>query len=314
MGAQTTARTERKRSALNKRERELATVARKQHGVITRRQLVGAGLGRRTITRRVEAGRLYKLHQGVYALGAIQLTRRSDWMAAVLACGRSALLSHRSAAVLWGLMQPQDGEVEVTSPSGRGRPGIKVHEGGVHRDERTAVDGIPVTTVARVLFDLAEIVDERELELTFEEADRLGLLRVQALEAVCARGHGRRALKAIRPLIEAARPAEPTRSPLEDIFLRFCRDHDLPRPQTNVSLLGYEVDAYWPDARLVVESDSWSFHSHRAAFERDRARDAAMQANGYRVIRVTYRRLEQEPVTVAAEFRRLLDLQGRAAT
>lgn len=170
------------------------------------------------------------------------------------------------------------------------------------------MDGIPVTTAARTLFDLAEVVDESKVELAFEEADRLGLLRMRELEAVCARGHGRRALRVIRPLIEAARLPDTTRSPLEDLFQRFCREHGLPPPQTNVLVLSYEVDVYWPDARLIVEIDSWSFHHHRAAFERDRARDAAMQAEGFRVVRVTYRRLEQEPRAVASELRSLMDV------
>jgi len=210
-------------------------------------------------------------------------------------------------------MRSPRGPVEVTAPSGRGRPGISVHEGGVHPDERTIVDRIPVTTVARTLFDLAEVVDERRLERAFEEADRLGLLQMRALEEVCGRGQGRHALRAIRPLIDAATMPETTRSRLEGRFLAFCREHDLPQPQANVTVLGREVDAYWPQARLMVEVDSWSFHRHRAAFERDRARDAAMQAEGYRVVRITHRRLEQEPAIVAAELRRLLDPKdGRA--
>lgn len=243
------------------------------------------------------------------------VTQHGEWMAAVLACGEGALLSHRSAAALWGFARTHSRPVEVTaSAAGRVRTGIVVHQGGIGPQERTTVDGIPVTTVARTLFDIAEVVDERQLERLFEEADRLGLLRIQALEDVCARGHGRHALRAIRPLIEAARPPEPTRSPLEDHFISFCRAHDLPPPETNVTILGREVDAYWPRARLMVEIDSWSFHHHRAAFERDRARDAAMQAAGYRVIRITHRRLEKEPVTVAAELRHLLRLDGRAAS
>jgi very-short-patch-repair endonuclease len=312
MGIQLAAR---QRSALARRERELAALARKQHGVLSRKQLLAAGLGPRTIRRRVEAGRLHPLHRGVYAFGHGRVTRRGWWMAAILASGESALLSHRSAAALWGLTRTSSGPVDVTAArAGRVRQGIVVHQGGIGRQERTTVDEIPVTTVARTLFDVAEAVDERALGRMFEEADRLGLLRIQALEDVCARGHGRHALRAIRPLIEAVRPSQPTRSPLEDIFLQFCREHGLPRPQTNVVLLGHEVDAYWPDAQLMVESDSWSFHRHRAAFERDRARDAAMQAEGYRVLRVTSRRLEDEPEALAAELRRLLRFGGRAAT
>jgi very-short-patch-repair endonuclease/predicted transcriptional regulator of viral defense system len=293
------------------RERELGQLARKQHGVLSLRQLLAAGLSKRTVRRRLEAGRLRLLHRGVYAHGTGEIDVRGAWLAAVLACGEGATLSHHSAAALWGLSPNRPGLIEVSAGRGRSRPGIRVHEGGIHRDERTVVNGIPVTTVARTLFDLAEITDERAVESAFDEADRLGLLRMRSLEAVCARGHGRRALRVIRPLVDAALRSEPTRSPLEDIFVRFCREHDLPPPQTNVLLLGHEVDAYWPDARLVVESDSWSFHRHRAAFERDRARDAAMQAEGYRVLRVTSRRLEDEPKPLASELRRLLNL-GRA--
>jgi predicted transcriptional regulator of viral defense system len=314
MGRESTARQrEGKRKRLSERERATAALAVRQHGVLTRKQLLESGLSLRTIGRRLERGQLRRLHQGVYAVGNWQVSQRGEWLAAVLACGEGALLSHRSAAALWALTRSHRGSVEVTAPNGRHRAGITVHEGGIHRDERTAVDGIPVTSVARTLFDLAEVVDERRLECAFEEADRLDLLRMRALEDVCARGYGRHALRSIRPLIDVARMPESTRSSLEDRFLAFCREYDLPTPQTNVTVLGREADAYWPQARLIVEADSWSFHRHRAAFERDRARDATMQAAGYRVIRVTHRRLEQEPATVAAELRRLLNTErGRA--
>lgn len=235
-------------------------------------------------------------------------------MAAVLACGHGALLSHRSAAALWGLRRAPSAVVEVTAPRGRGRPGIVVHEGGVFPAEKTVADGIPVTTVARTLFDVAETVEESELEGLFEEADRLGLLHMRDVEEVCARGHGRRALRPVRRLIEAARAPDLARSPLEERFLAFCRDHRLPSPETNVTVLDREVDALWPKARLVAELDGWSFHHHRAAFERDRARDIAMQAGGYRVVRVTHRRLEREPAKVATQLRKLLSQDDGRAT
>lgn len=228
-------------------------------------------------------------------------------MAAVLACGEKALLSHRSAAALWGLTRVSRGRIDVSSASGRRRPGIAVHEGAIVDADRAVVDGIPVTSIARTLFDLAEVVDEGQLERAFEEADRLRLLEMRALEDMCARGHGRRALRPIRKLIELAREPATTRSPLEDQVLALCRKHDLPLPATNVTVLGCEVDALWPSQKLVIEADSWTFHSHRAAFERDRARDAAMQAEGYRVIRLTHRRLEREPKAIADEIRRLLE-------
>ena len=321
MGGKSTARRgqavqgEARRTAIAVRERRLSDLTAAQHGVITRAQLLDAGLGNRTIERRVERGQLRRLHQGVYGLGGNALSRRGQWLAPVLACGKGALLSHRSAAALWGLVRYRSSPIDVTSPDGRGRPGIAVHEGGIDREDRTEVDRIPITTVARTLFDFAEVVDLKDLERAFEEADRLRLLEMPALEAVCDRGHGRRALRPVRRLIEQARAPVMTRTPLEDRVVELCREHRLPLPLTNVHVLDHEVDAYWPGARLIVEADSWQFHGHRAAFERDRARDSARQAAGYRVVRLTHRRIEREPAAVAAELRHLLSMEdGRAGT
>jgi len=315
MGSQLEAPQGGRRRQLAKRERELAALARRQHSVVSRRQLIAAGLGVRTIRRRVEAGRLHLLHRGVYAFGAGAVDQRGRWLAAVLACGEGALLSHGSAAALWGLMRPRSGPVEVSAPAGRVRQGIAIHEGAVFEQDRTTVDRIPVTSVARTLFDLAEILDGRRLAKAFEEADRLRLLELDALEAVCARGHGRRALRPIRRLIDAARMPDDTQSPLEDRVLELCRTYDLPMPVTGAAVLGREVDAFWPDRKLMVEADSWEFHRHRAAFERDRKRDAEMQVEGYRVLRLTHRRMESEPKAIADELRRLLEQgEGRASS
>jgi very-short-patch-repair endonuclease len=224
------------------------------------------------------------------------------------------LLSHRSAAALWGLTRQRGTAVDVTGRGGRqwrpGRDGIRLHRGQIHDGEGTERAGIPVTTVARTLFDLAEVVDREQLRRAWEEADRLGLLELRAVERVCERGYGRHALRPIRPLLAAARAPAFTRSPLEDRFAEFCREHldGLPTPLTNVSILDHEVDAYWPPQRLVVEMDSWEFHGHRAAFERDRARDAALQAAGYRVIRLTHRQLETEAPRIATQLRELLSV------
>jgi very-short-patch-repair endonuclease len=314
MGSQLEARPGGRRRQLAERERDLATLARRQYSVVSRRQLIAAGLGVRTIRRRVEAGRLHLLHRGVYAFGDGSVDRRGRWLAAVLACGDGALLSHRSAAALWGLMRPRRGAVEVSAPAGRVRQGITIHEGAIFKQDRTVVDRIPVTSVARTLFDLAEVLDERQLERTFEEADRLRILVLGDLDAVCARGHGRRALRPIRQLTDLARLPD-TQSPLEDMVLELCREHDLPTPVTGATILGREVDALWPAVKLMAEADSWQFHGHRAAFEDDRERDAAMQAEGYRVIRLTHRRLEREPAAVADQLRHLLRQgEGRASS
>jgi very-short-patch-repair endonuclease len=154
---------------------------------------------------------------------------------------------------------------------------------------------------------LAEFVSLKRLESAWEEADRLNLLELNAVERVCERGYGRRALRPIRRLLAEARAATITRSPLEDDFAAFCREHSLPTPVFNTTVLGFEVDALWPRHCLAVELDSWSFHGHRAAFERDRARDTALQVAGYRTIRITHRRLHDEAPTLERELRALLE-------
>jgi very-short-patch-repair endonuclease len=274
--------------------------------------LLALGFGDEAIKTRVEAERLQALHREVFAVGHARVSRQGRRLAAVLAYGDEALLSHRSAAALWGLMRSRAGAIDVTASVGRQgihrRDGIWIHRGQLHAEDRANRAGIPVTTVARTLFDLTEVVNRKQLESAWEEADRLKLLRLNEIEAVCERGYGRRALRPIRRLLAEARAPLTTRSPLEDRFSQFCRKHltDLPAPLTNISILDHEVDAYWPGHRLVVEMDSWEFHSHRAAFESDRARDAKMQAAGYRVIRLTHRQLETESPRISTQLHKLL--------
>jgi hypothetical protein len=174
-------------------------------------------------------------------------------------------------------------------------------------EDRTIREGFPVTTVGRTLFDLAEVAPYDQLEKAVEEADRLNLLRLRELEEVCERGRGRRALKPVRRLIAELAPPDEGRSPLEVRFAAFVRLHNLPAPVQNVDVLGHEVDALWPAAKLIVELDSWEYHGHRAAFERDRARDSKLLIAGYRTIRITHRRLDREAEQLAAEIRQLLN-------
>ncbi|HEX6455087.1 MAG TPA: DUF559 domain-containing protein [Solirubrobacterales bacterium] len=165
-----------------------------------------------------------------------------------------------------------------------------------------------MTTLARTLFDFAEVAPYDELKKAAEEADRLKILRLRELEAVCERGYGRRALQPVRRLLaELGAPAD-GRSPLEIRFAEFLREHEISPPVQNVHVLDHEVDALWPAAKLVVELDSWEHHGHRAAFERDRARDPKLLLAGYRTIRVTHRRLDREAAQLAAEIRQLLAL------
>jgi very-short-patch-repair endonuclease len=231
-------------------------------------------------------------------------------MAAVLACGSDALLSHRSAAALWGISSAASPRIDVTvaGRSRRGRPGIALHQvRSLTPDERDRRDGIPVTSVARTMLDLAEVLSTHQLERAFEEADRLRLLDLRAISQVCERRCGHHGIGALRALLsKQLRPVPETGSELERSFLDLCREAGLPGPAVNVSIAGFEVDAVWPDRRLVVELDGYAFHRTRGAFERDRARDADLQLAGYRVRRVTARRLADEPAAVAAAIRSLL--------
>jgi very-short-patch-repair endonuclease len=288
----------------------LSRLATKQHGVVARRQLLALGFGDDAIKLRLDAGRLNSLHIEVYAVGHVRLSRHGHWLAAVLAYGNAALLSHRAAATLWGLSGSRFEAVDVTAPAGRQgvarRQGIWIHRGRLHPEDRDERAGIPVTSVARTLFDYAEVVDFQRLQSAWEEADRLKLLRLGEVARVCERGYGRRALRPIRHLLSEARAVIRTRSPLEDRFQDFCRFHDLPPHSTNVKVLGKEVDVLWPAAKLIVELDSWEFHSHRAAFQRDRARDTRLLVAGYRTARVTHDRLDKEANELASEIRQLL--------
>jgi very-short-patch-repair endonuclease len=298
-----------------RREREIAALAERQRGVVAQRQLIALGLSQRAIECRLESWRLRLVHREVYAVGHSQLSTQGRWVAAVLAYGEGALLSHRSAAALWGLARPRTSVVDLTAPAGRQgirrRQRIWIHRCRLYPEDRAVHAGIPVTTVARTLFDLAEFVSFKRLESAWEEADRLNLLRLSAVEGVCERGYGRRALRPIRRLLTEARAPTITRSPLEDDFAAFCREHRLPMPSFNTTALGHEVDALWPQQRLAAELDSWEFHRHRAAFERDRARDAALQVADYRTIRITNRRMNNEAPALANELRALLGRPDR---
>lgn len=299
-----------KRPGRRERERALARLATRQHGVVARRQMQSFGFGTKAIKAALAEGRLSPLHEEVYAVGHRRIPQRGYWWAAVLAYGPGTLLSHRTAAVLWGFQRHQRGPIHVTAPCGRQgvrrREGIWVHRCKLAAEDRTTRDGFPVTTVARTLFDFAEIVPFESLKGAAEEADRLKLLRLAELEQVCARGRGRRALRPVRQLLEELRPPDEGRSPLEIRFPAFIREYRLPEPIQNVQVLDHEVDALWPAAKLIVELDSWEYHGHRAAFERDRARDPKLLIAGYRTIRVTHRRLDREAAQLAAEIRQLL--------
>jgi len=247
----------------------------------------------------------------VYAVGRKKVPREGRWQAAVLACGPGAVLSHRSAAALWGLLRDSPATVDVTVP-GRGRAGsgdIVVHNvRHLHRDDRRRRDHIPLTSVPRTLLDLAEVVPPRQLARAIDEAERLRLFDLRMLDELCKRSRGRRGLRPLAQALSRYRPMAPlTRSDLERLFFEMCEGAGLPQPAMNLSVLGHEVDASWLDQKVVVEVDSYEFHRTRAAFETDRIRDAALQCEGFRVLRVTDRRLKGDPNGVAKNLRTLLN-------
>lgn len=226
----------------------------------------------------------------------------------MLACGPTAVLSHRDAAAHWGIRKSSRREIDVTVArrGRRAQDGITLHSVRRLPDEDHGVmEGIAVTSLARTLLDLAEVVRPRELERAFEEAERLRILDVIAVECLLARSRGRHGTQPLGRLVrEYAGEPPPTRSEFERIFLDFCDDVGIPRPLTNAIVEGYEVDALWPERKLIVELDSREFHDHARAFETDRVRDAVLQLADYRVLRVTWRRLRREPQIVAAQLRK----------
>jgi very-short-patch-repair endonuclease len=259
----------------------IAALAARQHGVVTTAQLLDAGLGRRAVAHRVSHGRLVRLHRGVYQVGPTTAALARE-MAAVLACGGRAALSHQTAAAIWGFGQ-RDRVVHVTveGDTARSRHGIRVHQtasltAAVHR-------GLPLTDPARTLHDLKTMLPPHELDRAREQAHVLGLV-----------------------IPDDARAPEFTRSEAERRLKALCKAAGLPAPKMNARVAGYEVDAFWPAQKLIVEIDGYAYHRTRQAFERDRRKDAALTAAGYRVVRITWKRLTTEPLSLTAQLTLLL--------
>jgi hypothetical protein len=254
------------------------------------------GFSARGIEEWVRTGRLIPLHRGVYAVGHDRLTLQGRWLAAVIACGRGAVLSHLAAAQLWEIRQSSVAVTDVTVPSQNGRAvrrrGIRVHRSGrLANEEVTVRRGIPVTTVARTLLDLADVIDDQALRRTVTEAEYRNVFDLTTLNAVVQANPGRRGAKLMRA-VEAA--GHRTRSPLEDRFLRFMERWGVEEPETNVSLEGYEVDFLWRRVGLVVELDGLDEHGTRAAVRRDRKRDRELWRAGFRTMRLTDDALDAE--------------------
>jgi very-short-patch-repair endonuclease len=262
-----------------------------QHGVVSLAQLLELGLTRAAVEGRVRRKRLFRLHRGVYAVGHRALTPNAHCIAAVYACGPGALLSHRSAGAKHGVLGWSPGRIEVTV-TGRRRPkgGIAVHHSrSIHPDDRTFVDGIPATSVARTLVDLAEVLDERQLTKAVHQAEVRRMFDLRAIEAALARVPGRKGRHRLKRVLTAYR-SEPhlLRSEAERRLKQLCEQHNLPQPQFNAWIAGHELDVYWPEAKLALEFDGAATHHTRHAFHDDRRRDRALATEGIQTVRVTW--------------------------
>lgn len=292
-------------------QRVLARIATRQHGVVSRSQIEALGVDDGFAERSAASGRLHRIHRGVYAVGHAALTREGRWMAAVLAVGEGAVLSHLSAALLWGIVDRAVQVIHVLAADGgsRDRPGLVIHRSRhLPPEHRTERDGIPVTTVARTLLDLAALLPPKRVRYAVEAADRDGLLDVPALVALCDVSPGRKGTGVLRRLaLEQRGAVHRTKSPPEAAFLRLCMDHGLPEPLVNSRLHGYEVDFHWPGARLGVEIDTYTYHRSWAQRQRDLERDADLAVRGVKVVRFTRERVEGAASIVAAQVAALLE-------
>jgi very-short-patch-repair endonuclease len=283
----------------------IAAIAAEEHGLITLEELRGLGLGDSAIEHRLARGRLYPVHRGVYAVGYRRLSLQARWLAAVRAAGEGAVLSHEAAADLWGLRASKGRWIDVTVPAKRRAPeGVRIHRTTLAPSEVTKRGPIRVTTPTRTLLDLASQVEERALERALREAIYLRLTTTASLTSCLSTHHGGRGTRALRKLLPDANTGR-TRSDLEQDFLTFLRKHKLP-PQLNKVIEGFEVDCVWRNQRLVVELDGGAAHDTPHGFENDRARDEQLLAAGWRVMRVTPRRLRRKPEALAAHLRQIL--------
>jgi very-short-patch-repair endonuclease len=276
--------------------RELWALARHQHWVVARRQLLELGFSRRWIQHRIAIGRLHPLRRGVYAVGRPHVTRHGGWMTAVLACGPAAVLSHDAAAALWGI-RPDTGatEVSVVADGKRRAAGITVHRRPALKPEKvTTCHSIPLTSPIQTLIDIALRLDRERLEAAVNEADKLDLCDPEALRSALDESTGEPGVRPLRAVLDR-RTFTLTDSELERRFLRIVGALELPKPETGVRVNGFKVDFHWPELGLVVETDGLRFHRTPAQQARDRVRDQVHTAAGLTPLRFTRAQVRFEP-------------------
>ena len=286
----------------------MQALAGRQHGIVKGRQVREAGLSRQGVRRRVEAGWLVRRHHGVYAVGHTALTDKSHLIAAVFAGGEEALASHRAGGKLWGILRGSQ-PIEVTGPRSReAAKGFVLHRSRcIHEEDRGVIDNIPVTSLARTLVDLADVLPEKQLASAVHEAEVKRLFDLKQVQRVLDRLPGRRGRHKLQRVLSAYRDVQPfTRSRGERLVLEMCNHYGLPKPQTNTWIESHEVDFHWPEAGLVLEFDGGAVHRTTKAFYEDRKRDRALAAQGIHVVRATDR---DDPATLATELEQILSVR-----
>jgi predicted transcriptional regulator of viral defense system len=296
-------------------ELEIGRVVGRQSGVVSLEQLQGLGLTRGTIHQREGAGRLHRIHQRVYSVTPEVMTERGGFMAAVLACGPEAVLSHRSAAYLWGLVETWERPIDVTAPNRRGRSpeGVAAHrDGSLQPIDKAILHGIPCTTVSRTLLDFAAVRPEWEVRKAVAQAEILRVLDKPKLRVLLKRSRRRRGVARLRLILDTIHPqTKRTRSELERIFLEMCASRSIPEPEVNVWLptpdgKRYQADFLWRDAGRIIEADSRRFHDTDTSFLADRKRQQQLELAGWRVSRCTWEEVEQEPRRLSLTIHALL--------
>jgi uncharacterized protein DUF559/putative AbiEi antitoxin of type IV toxin-antitoxin system/transcriptional regulator with AbiEi antitoxin domain of type IV toxin-antitoxin system len=291
--------------------KRIGALLRRQHGVVSRAQLLALGFSVEAIKTWIRNGVLVRVERAVYALGHEKLTDEGRWMAALLARGPEAVLSHRTAGMHWGIWRRGSPLIELSvprrnAPKSRGR--VTVHRCAALTGQDTTRKGnIPITRPARTALDIAETATTRETERTVDEIERLRLCSVNQLRDVIERSPGRIGaanLAAVLDDHEAGTTA--SANDFEELFLALCREYGSPQPEVNVWLGPYKVDFIWREARVIVETDGRETHLTRKAFEADRARDADLTTAGWRVLRFTWRQLTREPEWVAETLLKVL--------
>lgn len=297
----------------------VARMAKRQHGVVSIRQLEGPlGFSERSVARAVASGRLHRVHRGVYAVGHTEISQRGECLAAVLAVGPGALLSYHSAGWLWGLWRGSPKPIHVTATVPRHHPtpnGLVRHRArNLIEVDREMVDGIPVTSVARTLLDLAWKLRSDQLARVLSRAEELKLLDLDAIRAVINRNRGHHGAKRLRFALDTYQPAIYSRSEFERRFVRYLIASGLPRPATGWNELGYELDVYWPDLSFGIELDTWETHGTHRAFEGDHDRDLDFALADIETIRISELQFRREPDQIAAKVARLLDRRAARST